>query len=227
MTTGRPTATAPEPAQPGHVLLKAGREHGWQVALTRLHALAGAETILVGPAGHAVLCPQASRTAVRLRVGTTFLARDRAREQALPVPVTGVVALRVGTRPAAADPFPWATVLAGLRLGLSQGLLDRAVAHLGRRSTGGQPLLRHQALQVAVADLVIEHLEIGCELDLAEGLDPAAAADLHRRITRADRSLLHLFGAHGYELDGPAATGYVSELLADAYGDAGSEAVPA
>ncbi|MEH1166512.1 acyl-CoA dehydrogenase family protein [Micromonospora sp. CPCC 205539] len=216
--------------QPWHLLQGLAREQGWQGALTRLHALAGSDVMVVGPGGQALVCPELARTAVGLHVGGTRLPRDRARERVLPVPVAGLVALRVRSEPptAAAEWHPWTAAIAGLRLGLTYRLLDQAVAHLGRRSSGGVPLLHHQALQVSIADLAVEHLELGCVLDTAQGrLGATAAADLHRRITWVDRKLLHLFGAYGYEADGPAATGHVSELLADTYGLPRGEEVPA
>lgn len=52
----------------------------------------------------------------------------------------------------------------------------------------------------------------------AEG-EPAGAwlGHVHERITRADRALLRLLGAHGFVVPGPGWDAHLSELLADVY----------
>ena len=100
-------------------------------------------------------------------------------------------------------------------------LLDRVLTHLGDRKTDGAPLLHQQMIKGAIAEAVLDHLEIQAALDppAASPTGPswAALAETHRRITAVDRKLLLLFGASGFLEDGPGVTAYVSELLADAY----------
>ncbi|WP_175408101.1 hypothetical protein [Streptomyces sp. TRM64462] len=115
----------------------------------------------------------------------------------------------------------WSLGLVWLRLGLSEALREAVVAHLGSRTAGpeGTPLLQQQLVKVAVADALVEHLEVRAVLTgVPEGqLSPAALEDLQRRLTDADRGQVRLLGASGYLADGPGQVAYVSEVLAEAY----------
>ncbi|KAF4406774.1 MULTISPECIES: hypothetical protein [Streptomyces] len=119
----------------------------------------------------------------------------------------------------------WGLGLVWLRLGLSEGLRESVVAHLGGRTTGGSPLLHQQLVKSAVADALIEHLEVRAVLDGARPaeLSPALLGDLQRRLTATDRAQVKLLGASGYLRTGPGQVGYVSELLAEAYASAGKK----
>ncbi|MFF4399823.1 hypothetical protein [Streptomyces sp. NPDC001480] len=129
--------------------------------------------------------------------------------------------------PAPAGPSPaapvWNTALAWLRLGMSEQLREVCLAHLAGRQVDGSPLLMQQMVKGALADVLIEHLEIEGVLDelMAGALDEVAVARLQEQITRADRALLRLLGAHGFTLEGPGAAAYASEVLADVYGGEG------
>ncbi|MEU0119342.1 hypothetical protein ABZ137_38105 [Streptomyces bobili] len=163
----------------------------------------------------------------RIWHGGTFLRRSSAvEERQLGAPVLeplGVVAVRctvprsaVRTSRPPEPPADWPLGLLGLRLGLSERLRDAVIAQLRPRLFGGTPLLQHQLLRGALADVTIEHLEIyGMLTETQPG--PVHLGELHRRIGRADRTLLRSFGAAGFLATGPGAPAYVSELLGDLY----------
>jgi alkylation response protein AidB-like acyl-CoA dehydrogenase len=102
--------------------------------------------------------------------------------------------------------------LGRLRLGLSEWLLDQAIAHLRGRTTGGAPLIRQQLVRGHLADVAIIQQEV---LGLLAAEAPGAYP--HDRLTEADRVTLRLLGASGFLSDGPGRLAYLSELLADAY----------
>src|SRR5205807_900509 len=104
--------------------------------------------------------------------------------------------------------------LVWLRLGLSEGLLDACVRYLDSRACGDSTVLRQQMVKGAVADVLIEHLEVHATLS---GVDTPDLAHLHQQITLTDRALLLLLGASGYLTDGAGETAYRSEVLAEAY----------
>lgn len=122
----------------------------------------------------------------------------------------------------------WNTGLAWLRLGTSERLRDACIAYLAAREAEGTSLLMQQMVKGALADVLIDHLEIEGvldeladgtgPLDLREPMDEDALSRLQAQITDADRTLLRLLGAHGFTADGPGMTAHASELLADAYG---------
>ncbi|MFI5649179.1 hypothetical protein [Kitasatospora sp. NPDC051705] len=159
-------------------------------------------------------------------------------------PVPGLAVLgpaATAPAPAGPDSHDWGTGLAWLRLGASERLREACTAYLAARQVEGTSLLLQQLVKGALADVLIDHLEIeGVLDDLAEGvapdsplapvlpLDAAALARLQAQITQADRALLRLLGAHGFTADGPGRTAYASELLADVYcGWPGPAGVPA
>lgn len=149
--------------------------------------------------------------------------------------VPGLAVLRPGEGDADFGAGPvsqdWGTGLAWLRLGVSERLRDASIAYLAARQVEGTSLLMQQMVKGALADVLIDHLEIEGYLDdLADGVDRVAVplgphppmdehelVRLQAQITRADRALLRLLGAHGFTAEGPGMTAYASELLADAY----------
>ncbi|MER7672922.1 hypothetical protein ABTY61_31325 [Kitasatospora sp. NPDC096128] len=167
----------------------------------------------------------------------------------IPDPTPGLAVLPPATAPApartrpGADPHAWGTGLAWLRLGASERLREACVAYLAARTVEGTSLLLQQLVKGALADALIEQLEIGgvldslaadhhesddadrADADPGDGsplapvrpLDPRALARLQAQITEVDRALLRLLGAHGFTAEGPGRDAHASELLADVY----------
>ncbi|MFG1801843.1 hypothetical protein ACGFI4_16925 [Micromonospora carbonacea] len=221
------TGTALGAAWPS--MLAVAHASGWSAALTALHAAVDPGVVVLGPAGHGLAPDELAATADRLRQGEWEWAPADTVER-LDTGVPGLTGLRA-RRPVTAVRVPearsWTTALAGLRLGLSYRLLEGALRYLDRRYTGNVVLLQHSVVKSAVADVVMEQLQVRCALDGAgpDGLDAPAVADLHAQITAVDRAGVRLLGAHGYVEGGPGSTVYVSELLADAY-RAGTGSMP-
>ncbi|RSN29162.1 hypothetical protein DMC61_21925 [Amycolatopsis sp. WAC 04169] len=103
-------------------------------------------------------------------------------------------------------------LLAAVRLGLTEHMLDVAVRHLGGRQADGKPLTDKQLLRGAIADVLVE-LET-CRYGLRSSADhPAVAAELHARLDTAARSIRTFFGAEGYLRDHPVRCLYFAELV--------------
>ncbi|MFI0975842.1 acyl-CoA dehydrogenase family protein [Streptomyces sp. NPDC021093] len=171
-------------------------------AVEELYRAVPAGALLSGPAGHA-LVPAARLSEV---------------PSVCPVALEGSGLTVVGTDSAdrAATGNMLSTALAWLRLGLSRGLFDACVDHLGRRTVHDAPLLQQQLVKGALADAATEHTAIETVL-LAPVLDGATLGDLHRQLTGADRTVLRLLGAFGFTAEGPGRAALLSELIADAY----------
>lgn len=212
-----------------HRLRETARGDGPHLALQLLHGAAGPDTLICGPAGHAIAPPDLAVRAKRLVLGTVVVdptSEVTADLTTWVLDALDLVALKYkGDPPAGAEQthqaFLWG--LAWVRLGLSERLLSASLAHLGGRLVGSEQLLRQQLMKGAVADVVIAHLSVETTL---EGLGnatikPAAIdavlRDLHTEITHTDRMLLRLLGAKGFAVDGPGQLATTSELLADAY----------
>ncbi|QWF78781.1 DUF2786 domain-containing protein [Amycolatopsis sp. CA-230715] len=112
----------------------------------------------------------------------------------------------------------WARGLAGVRLGLSEALLERCVDYLAGRHAQDGSLLLHPVLKDALADALIDQLEAAAVL---HGDGPAPRPRLlrhvHERLSGADRGLLRTLGASGFTAAGAGRLARASELLADAY----------
>jgi len=103
-------------------------------------------------------------------------------------------------------------LLAAVRLGLTEHMLDVAVRYLGGRLADGRPLTGKQLLRGAIADVLAE-LET-CRYGVRASADrPAAAANLHTRLDTAARSVRNFFGAAGYLRDHPVRCLYLAELV--------------
>ncbi|MBD0672378.1 hypothetical protein BU198_17105 [Streptomyces sp. CBMA156] len=142
---------------------------------------------------------------------------------AVPLPggpdAPGFVAAAAGSAdgPGARASAAWQAGLVWVRLGVSEGLRDTAVARLAERRTEGTPLLMKQMVKGALADVLMEQLEAECVLAESDAPpDAASLGRLHDRITLADR-LLRLLGAHGFTVPGPGWDAHLSELLADVH----------
>ncbi|NUP16223.1 MAG: hypothetical protein HOZ81_09005 [Streptomyces sp.] len=210
-------------------------------ALAAWHDVPGPGTLVCGPRGHVLAPEHTLRDATRVRWAAGWSDRASLTEtECTPVAVAGagVHALRLtGPMPeeppgssAREDHAAVAQGLLWLRLGLSRALLDSCLSYLEGRTTGGVPLLRQQLVRGAVADGLMEQLEIESAL-LAWAPEPGcretAEAALHDQLTRADRGLVRLLGAGGFTCDEAGCTAYVSELLADAYSGATAEPLAA
>jgi hypothetical protein len=185
---------------------RTARRDGLAAALDTL--LRPLSRVPLGPAGHALLpdtcAPTGLVTVATVTVeGRTLLAQRATRA---PGDIDG-------------DLLPWVIGLAWLRLGVSERLRAECVAHLRGRLTGGQPLLAQQLIRGGLAEVVLEHQELHAVLrdGDTETFDLHWLSHLHRQLTTTDRMLLRLFGAHGFQANGPGQVAYVSELLADLY----------
>lgn len=200
------------------------RTAGLAPALTALCAETLPGLLPCGPAGHAVVPVAIAATADRVWLSGTVSHRPDGAEEAL-----STVALADGAltmlrhrppehpdRTENRDGTAWESGLVWLRLGLSERLLDTCVRYLGDRTTGESTLLRQQLVQGAVADVLIEQLEVRAVLT---GAEPTSAhvAHLQDQITRADRAALRLLGAGGFLAGGPGTIAHLSELLAEAH----------
>lgn len=148
-----------------------------------------------GPRGHAVVPRELldgyreSATGGEQRGPTT----EAGPPDPTPDPTPGLAVLQPATAPAAArthpgaDPHAWGTGLAWLRLGASERLREACTAYLAARTVEGTSLLLQQLVKGALADALIEQLEIGGvlddlaadhhEADGADGADGDDAAD--------------------------------------------------
>ncbi|WP_405584012.1 hypothetical protein [Streptomyces sp. NBC_01092] len=196
------------------------RTDGLVPALTLLTRALSPKAPPRGPRGHAVLPKEL------LDEFAAMEAADAGRgERRDDVPVPGLAVLRPDGDTDAAkatdglDAHAWDTGLAWLRLGMSERLREACIAYLAARQVEGTSLLMQQMVKGTLADVLIEHLEIeGVLEELADAPDgDRTLARLQRQITRADRTLLRLLGAHGFTADGPGPTAHASELLADVY----------
>ncbi|MEV7597966.1 hypothetical protein AB0O91_11365 [Kitasatospora sp. NPDC089797] len=197
------------------------RNDGLVPALTLLSRALSPGAPPRGPRGHAVVPRELLEE-----------YRDLA-EPDTPDPLPGLAVLppEPGPRPRPApDPQLWGTGLAWLRLGHSERLRAACVAYLAARTVEGTSLLLQQMVKGALADALIEQLEIAGVLDELAGpdrpddpflschpLDARALTRLQAQITEVDRALLRLLGAHGFTAEGPGRDAHASELLADVH----------
>lgn len=218
------TATATVTTDPARYRGTA-RGAGLGPALAELCAATLPGLLPCGPAGHAVVPAGIAHSADR--VWRDGLVSDRAAgtETTLAtVDLPGGPLILVRHRPAPgtagtddAVTEAWRRGLVWVRLGLSEGLLDTCVRYLGDRGTGESTLLRRQLVQGAVADVLIEQLEVRAVLTGAGPLTGARLTHLHDRLTQADRTALRLLGAAGFLTGGPGQVAHHSELLAEAH----------
>ncbi|MGW4898432.1 hypothetical protein ACWEQL_40275 [Kitasatospora sp. NPDC004240] len=209
------------PADAAAAVRRTARQGGLVAALTALQAELAPGALPLGPAGHALLPEAAARAATTVRHGGRTAPRDPAAETALPpVRLHGETLLPVRhplPSGAAGTDDRWTLGLARLRLGLSEALLDSCLEYLGARTSGDTPLLLQQLVRGSLAEALTEHLMLAELLDEDAEFDAGQLTELHRTITRTDRSLLRLLGGHGFRADGPGQSAHVSELLADVH----------
>jgi hypothetical protein len=196
---------------------RVARTAGLVPALSALCAETLPGLLPCGPAGHAIVPADVAASADRVWLAGVVSPRSPGTEKTLStVELDDGVLVVLRHQPAVRPSVhgsAWEAGLVVLRLGLSERLLDTCVRYLGDRTTGESTLLRQQLVQGAVADVLIEHLEVRAVL-ADEASDPAHLQD---QITRADRVLLRLLGAGGFLAGGPGTTAHLSELLAEAH----------
>ncbi|MFF4379838.1 hypothetical protein [Kitasatospora sp. NPDC001547] len=208
----------------------AARHQGLAPALRLLGSSLTPGLLPCGPGGHTVADAGTFAAADWLWVdGTTRPRRpgDEAVLSRTPLPGGEVVAAAVTTAPqpagrSAAERDAGSAFVLGLawvRLGLSESLRSACLDYLGRRRSGDTYLLQQQLVKGTVAEAVADHLEVEAVLSGAGPGDLSAAvlADLHARITAADREQVRLLGASGYLRDGPGMPCYLSELVAEVF----------
>ncbi|WP_217166775.1 hypothetical protein [Streptomyces sp. AC512_CC834] len=190
------------------------RTDGLVPALTLLTRALSPKAPPRGPRGHAVLPKELLDEFAAMEA-----EGDEHREDDVPVPGLTVLRSSGAGAPDGPEPQLWGAGLAWLRLGMSERLREACMAHLGARQVEGTSLLMQQMVKGALADVLIDHLEVeGVLSELTDGSGDDRVLDrLQDQITRADRTLLRLFGAHGFTQDGPGPTAHASELLADVY----------
>jgi alkylation response protein AidB-like acyl-CoA dehydrogenase len=94
-------------------------------------------------------------------------------------------------------------------------LLRHATDHVSERTAGTERLIQLQMVKGMIAEALTEQLEAEALLD--GRTDPVVLIEANARIQAADRILLRLLGASGFQAGLPSHTCWVSELLADAY----------
>ena len=108
-----------------------------------------------------------------------------------------------------------AVLLAAVRLGVIERLLELAVQRLASRHVDGVPLTDKQLVQGTIAEAVAS-IEL-CRRGLCTAAGPAAAEALHARLADAGWSIVALFGASGYLRDHATLDFYAAELVHDAW----------
>lgn len=205
---------------------RAAREEGLAPALGVLCDEVLPGILPCGPRGHAVVPTEIAAAADRVwlddRVSSRAGGTERTLHTAEP-PGGPLILLR--HNPAAGGEITgkrtaWEIGLVWLRLGLSEGLLDAAVAYLGGRTSGDGTLLHQQMVKGSIAEILIEQLEVHSVLtgDESANLTPDRLRHLQEQITTADRALLRLLGASSFLAGGPGEVAHLSELLIEAHG---------
>lgn len=201
------TAGAPLGGRIWEAVHRAARDEGLAPALTALCEAVGGDRLPRGPRGHGLYAAGAVLPAGAVRLAAADL------------PGGPVVMVRHEGDGDGKEDAAFGLGLVWLRLGLSERLREDVVAYLQGRTVGdGNPLLQQQLLKSAVAEALLEHLEVRAVVEGAVPgvLSGAVLDDLQERLTLADRAQVRLLGASGYLSTGPGQVAYVSELLAEA-----------
>jgi hypothetical protein len=172
---------------------RAGHEHGLSVGL----ALAGAD--LDNAPGRVAAVPSgavpADAVVLREEQGVSFV-RTEPRDG----PETTAIAAR----------------LAGVRLGLTKRLAERAAAHLSGRTVGGEPTIGKQLVLGTLADAHVATEAARRALTVA-GDCPDTVRDVHDRLTTVDWELARLLGASGFVDGGAMFDAHLSRLIANCW----------
>jgi hypothetical protein len=106
--------------------------------------------------------------------------------------------------------------LASARLGVTGRLLATVIAHLAGRVSGGEPMIRKQLVQGALADAQV-NVEVLRQLLRSASTSDVAVADVHDRLSEQDWELAKLLGASGYAGAAVAGEVFVSRLVANCW----------
>jgi hypothetical protein len=192
------TAVAPTLLRHIHDLT---RDEGLIVGLRALTVELAPCGVPFGSGGHAVLPTDAVTARPGRRLLTVSIGTDAVH----------------AVKAAVFEPAPtaWLVGISWLRLGASRWLLRQGTEHVTDRTVGTERLIQQQMIKGMIAEALTEQLEAESLLD--GRTDPAVLIDANARIQLADRMLLRLLGASGFQAGLPSHTCWVSELLADAY----------
>jgi hypothetical protein len=177
------------------------RDEGVIAGLRALTEELAPDGVPFGPAGHAVVPSGAATVGHARRLLTIAIDAD------------AVHAMRATVFDR--TPETWLLGVSWLRLGASRQLLRYATDHVTERTVGTERLIQLQMVKGMIAEALTEQLEAEALLD--GRTDPAVLIEANARIQAADRMLLRLLGASGFQTGLPSHTCWVSELLADAY----------
>ncbi|WP_159104675.1 acyl-CoA dehydrogenase family protein [Plantactinospora sp. BB1] len=111
----------------------------------------------------------------------------------------------------------FATGLLDLHRAVLRRAFDQALEHLGERSSEGASLLARQLVQAQLADIAMALREDEAMPPERRCGDGAARWRTHQRLVRIGRTILYLFGAAGFLLDGPAGELYLAEVTGNLY----------
>ncbi|UED82955.1 acyl-CoA dehydrogenase family protein [Streptomyces profundus] len=106
--------------------------------------------------------------------------------------------------------------LAAARLGVTQRLRERAVAHLATRVSGGEPTIRKQLVRGVLADALVTVETVRRTLVVAGDL-AGTVAECHHRLSELDWELTKLLGASGFVGPRAANTVFVARLTANCW----------
>jgi alkylation response protein AidB-like acyl-CoA dehydrogenase len=136
----------------------------------------------------------------------------------------GVAILEVPVSAPSGRALDVALRFAAVRVGLVKHHLDAAVEHLTGRTGGGEPLIRKQLNQGAIADVLA-----GLEM-LRRYLETAALAptfesvvDVHEQLSALGWEVTKLYGAAGFMADHPVRALYVADLVANTWVSKGEQ----
>ncbi|WP_422769926.1 hypothetical protein ACN28C_24795 [Plantactinospora sp. WMMC1484] len=183
---------------------------GYPRALDELHRRVGSGEPVPAPTGHVavpVTAPPSVEPSPLHRFGLAVLPGPR---QPAPAEVAAV----------------FATGLLDLHRAVLRRAFDEAVRHLGERSSERASLLARQLVQAQLADIAMALREDEAMPPERRSADVAARWRAHQRLVRLGRTVLYLFGAAGFLLDGPAGDLYLAEVTGNLYLHPGAAADP-
>jgi hypothetical protein len=172
---------------------------------------AGLALAMAGVAADAAPGEIAAVPSTAVPAGTTVVHHDIAARQ-------GISFVRPGSR----TDIPrdqltaFAARLGAVRLGVTRRLVEQVVDHLSGRVVDGEPTVRKQLVQGALADAQVA-TEAARRCLLVAGHICVAVTDVHDRLTTLDWEMAKLLGASGYVGEGRASGAFVSRLTANCW----------